>query len=291
MSLRTVTVECAGDQLTGILHEPSGAARTGILIVTGGPQYRVGSHRQFVQMARILEREGFAVLRFDCRGMGDSSGTHPGFEAMDQDIAAAHKLLLAEVPSIESVIGLGLCDAATALLLYCDSQGGFDGLVLINPWVRTEAGHASASLKHYYATKITQGAFWRKLFTGGVDFVGAARGVASNLRRALKPSSGRSAPGHEQFLRRMESGASKFRGAMLFLSSEFDLTAREFELECQRSKAWQRVLSRSNVCVLPVPRADHTFSAAESLLGAVDEIVSWASRMGFAGPSRDNGSS
>jgi exosortase A-associated hydrolase 1 len=288
LSLRTVTVECAGDHLTGILHEPSGPARTGILIVTGGPQYRVGSHRQFVQMARVLEREGFAVLRFDCRGMGDSSGTHPGFEAMDQDIAAARKMLLAEVPSIEHVIGLGLCDAATALLLYCDSQGGFDGLVLINPWVRTEAGHASANLKHYYATRFTQGAFWRKLLTGGVDFVGAVRGVGSNLRRVLKPAGG-PVSGPEQFLRRMESGASKFRGAMLFLSSEFDLTAREFESECQRSKTWQKVLSRSNVCVLPVPRADHTFSAAESLADASAGIVSWATRMGFRGPSHDSG--
>jgi pimeloyl-ACP methyl ester carboxylesterase len=67
-----------GDTLLGILHAPaivrSGTTGTGVVIVVGGPQYRGGSHRQFVQLARRLAHEGHAVLRFDVRGMGDSSG-------------------------------------------------------------------------------------------------------------------------------------------------------------------------------------------------------------------------
>ena len=50
------------------------AGPRGVLIVTGGPQYRAGSHRQFVLLARFLAARGMAVLRFDYRGMGDSEG-------------------------------------------------------------------------------------------------------------------------------------------------------------------------------------------------------------------------
>jgi len=50
------------------------AADTGVLIVVGGPQYRVGSHRQFVMLARFLADHGVPCMRFDYRGMGDVSG-------------------------------------------------------------------------------------------------------------------------------------------------------------------------------------------------------------------------
>src|SRR5262245_60307703 len=68
---RAVVFGCEGEELLGVLHEPAsdGAtgtpASTGVIIVVGGPQYRVGSHRQFVLMARELARRGHAVLRFD----------------------------------------------------------------------------------------------------------------------------------------------------------------------------------------------------------------------------------
>ena len=71
-----VVFSCGGDQLVGMVHPA--AARLGVVIVVGGPQYRVGSHRQFVLMARDLAREGYPVLRFDYRGMGDSDGAVRG---------------------------------------------------------------------------------------------------------------------------------------------------------------------------------------------------------------------
>jgi len=55
-------------------------AACGVLIVVGGPQYRVGSHRQFLLLSRRLAAEGHPVMRFDYRGMGDASGAMRGFE-------------------------------------------------------------------------------------------------------------------------------------------------------------------------------------------------------------------
>jgi exosortase A-associated hydrolase 1 len=273
---RAVSIRCGSDRLVGILHEPTQTARIGILVVVGGPQYRIGSHRQFVQMARWFAREGYAVMRFDCRGMGDSEGVHPGFEQLDPDIEAAIMTLRVEVPTLERVVGLGLCDAASALLLYCASHSGVDGLVLINAWARTELSQAKAQIKHYYSSRLIQWSFWTKLFSGGINLKSTMREYCRDLMSAFgrmtvagKPSASGS------FLQRMEAGAASFRGEMLVLTSEFDLTAREFELECRRSQTWREVLSRREVRVVSIPNADHTFSAADSLNRACTSIVTW----------------
>jgi len=38
---RPFTFSCAGAELLGVVHLPQAPARTGVLIVVGGPQYRV----------------------------------------------------------------------------------------------------------------------------------------------------------------------------------------------------------------------------------------------------------
>jgi dienelactone hydrolase len=55
-----LTFNCA-DALGGVLARPEQPTRRGVIVV-GGPQYRVGSHRQFLQLARALAAEG--VFRF-----------------------------------------------------------------------------------------------------------------------------------------------------------------------------------------------------------------------------------
>src|SRR5881398_3691346 len=90
---QAISIECEGDALVGILHEPTSPAEVGVVVIVGGPQYRVGSHRQFVLLARTLAAAGFAVLRFDYRGMGDSSGEQRSFEAASADIGTAVDVL------------------------------------------------------------------------------------------------------------------------------------------------------------------------------------------------------
>jgi len=55
---RAFTFSCQGSELVGIAHLPAVEADRGVLIVVGGPQYRAGSHRQFLLLARELAREG-----------------------------------------------------------------------------------------------------------------------------------------------------------------------------------------------------------------------------------------
>ena len=117
-SEQAVVFECAGDRLVGITAVPEVAADIGVLILVGGPQYRVGSHRQFTLLARSLAEAGFASLRFDYRGMGDSEGKKSEFDDTEDDIAAAIDAFIRSAPGVSRVVLWGLCDAASSALIF-----------------------------------------------------------------------------------------------------------------------------------------------------------------------------
>jgi len=155
-----VTIGRCEATMIGVLHAGADEAERGVVIVVGGPQIRAGSHRQFVLLARRWAAAGVPVLRFDCRGKGDSGGEFIDFEHLDDDIAAAVDALVARRPAVREVILWGLCDGASAILMYAHRDPRVAGVAIVNPWVRTEDGIARAYLKHYYARKLVQAAFW-----------------------------------------------------------------------------------------------------------------------------------
>ncbi len=219
--------DCAGECLVGILAEPAQALHDlGVIVIVGGPQYRAGSHRQFTLLARHLAAGGFPTLRFDYRSMGDSPGEPRDFLAVEADIAAAIDALLAARPALKRVVLWGLCDAASAALLYLDARPDprVAGLVLANPWVRSAASLAKTHVKHYYWQRLRQPEFWRKLLGGGVGLA-ALRSLGGNLRlaRATAPAAKLGS-----FQDRMAAGLARHTGGTLLLLSGADYTAKEF---------------------------------------------------------------
>ena len=271
---KPVIFEFRGETLVGVLHPATNAAaRLGVLVVVGGPQYRVGSHRQFVLMARDLARAGFPVLRFDYRGMGDSDGESTNFEAVGDDIRAATDRFLEAQPALDAVVLWGLCDAASAALMEGHRDRRVVGLILANPWVRTEAGKARAYLDHYYRRRLLQRSFWAKALSGKFSPARAAREWWGTWRRASKGGSADAATGH--FLDRMLYGLRAFRGPMLLLISENDLTAQEFVAYRAASRDWQQLAGRRDVRTVNLPGADHTFSSRTALDAATRSCVEW----------------
>jgi exosortase A-associated hydrolase 1 len=280
---RCIGFHCAGDDLLGILHTPSGPpSRVGLLVVVGGPQYRVGSHRQFVQTARQVASRGHAAFRFDYRGMGDSEGAPRSFEAVDDDIYAAIDAFTAALPGVDRVVIFGLCDAASAAAIYAARQDArVAGLVLLNPWARTEAGEAEAYVRHYYADRLLQRSFWQKLLSGQFRPGDSLRDLLGKLGRmrqssGLPPSAGDS-PGH--FLERMRRGLELFPHPVLLAMSGQDLTAREFESYCAKSPAWSAILTRPSLSRTDFPEADHTFSDESSLRRLGEVVAAWLGRL------------
>ncbi len=266
-----IVFDCAGTPLIGMVHSATHAANLGVVIVVGGPQYRVGAHRQFVLLARMLANAGIPTFRFDVRGMGDSGGDFPGFEAIDDDIEAAIDAFVAQEPAVERVVLWGLCEGASASLFYAHRDPRIAGLVLLNPWIRTEATYARTELRHYYGGKLTDAQFWRRLLTGDVDLLDAGQSLWSRFRKAASANAGgsgsapagtcidRNAPLPE----RMRQGLSAFDGPVLLIMSGNDLTAREFDDVTRSSPEWTPSLTHPRVTRRDLSAADHTFSRAE----------------------------
>lgn len=273
--------DCEGDRLLGMLATPAGdaapASETGVVVVVGGPQYRAGSHRQFVALARQLANEGWPCLRFDVRGMGDSEGAQRSFEALDADIAAAVDHLLACCPTVKRVLLWGLCDGASAALLYVQRRRDrrIGGLVLLNPWVRSSATLARTQVRHYYLDRLRQPAFWRKLLSGQV--AGAAlAGLVRNLRLARGGGGrGRTADAAMPFQSRMAAGWTDGRLPILLLTSERDLTAQEFLDASASDPAWQRALRENPPRHVVLPGADHTCAVPGTQALAEQAMLQW----------------
>jgi exosortase A-associated hydrolase 1 len=265
-----IIFECDGCRLIGIAAVPAKPVETGVVIVVGGPQYRSGSHRQFTLLARHLADEGIASFRFDYRGMGDSEGDMRNFEVVDADIRAAIDAFLKHVPSLSKVILWGLCDAASAALFYGHTDPRVNGLVLLNPWVHSEAGAAHVRLKYYYLNRFMQPSFWRKLLTGQVgtitsmqEIFGSIRQVAANFigRRPNKTEIGDDSSALD-FIARMLHGFKCFEGNILLILSGQDATAREFNHLITTNSDWVKASTSSKVTYFRIPDANHTFSNA-----------------------------
>ncbi len=271
-----IVFQCQGQSLVGILHQPRRAASAlGVVIVVGGPQYRVGSHRQFVSMARLLADAGYPVLRFDYRGMGDSSGAETTFESIDDDIRAAIDAFHKKQSTMRWVVLLGLCDGASAALMYSNKDVRLAGLILMNPWVRTEAGAARAVVRHYYAGRLWRRSLWLKVFSGKLELRTAIADLLRSLHRSMRAGKRHAAEPQPDFLRRMEQGIAAFGKPVLLLLSGRDLTAREFRDLCGRSPPWKRWLSSRHVTESHLSDADHTFSSDRSLAAASMNMLQW----------------
>ncbi len=258
----TLLFPCAGETLLGILGRPERPAEVGIVIIVGGPQTRVGSHRQFVLLARALATAGFPTLRFDYRGMGDSSGAQRNFEAITPDIGAAIDALQNACPAVTRIVLWGLCDAAAAALLYCDETHDprIAGLCLLNPWVRSEASLAKTQVKHYYGQRLLQKEFWLKLLSGRLNIT---QSIGELLRKVGQASSRVSHGEHLAFQERMARGLQNFSGRVLLILSGNDYTAKEFLEFTATAASWRGLLERPDLTRIDIGGADHTFSSQE----------------------------
>ena len=279
---------CGADNLAGVLHRTERkAARGVVIVVAGGPQYRAGAHRQFVSLARTLVADGYPVLRFDLRGMGDSSGTHLGFQHSNADIRAATDALLAREPQLTEVVLFGECESASGILFYAFQDARVKGAVLVNLWVRTEAGRARVIVKHYYSRRIFARELWRKIFTGQFalresfkEFVANFRTYVSGLQAGAE--SRKRARSYADIAElalpdKTAVGLNSFDGHSLILISGRDYIAKEFDEVVKESTLWQKLLLQERVKRVDLAEADHTFSRDVWRVQAVEAVRSWMS--------------
>jgi exosortase A-associated hydrolase 1 len=271
---------CDGEHLLGVLARPAQAAATGVLVIVGGPQVRAGSHRQFVLTARHLAAAGFPALRFDVRGMGDSTGPQRSFEQIGPDIGAAIDAFTAACPGLERVALWGLCDGASAALLYLHQTRDprVAGLLLLNPWVRSDAGLARTHVKHYYRQRLMERTFWRKLASGQVA-LSALSGLWRNIGTAFGRRSAGAQADPASYRDRMAEAWAAFTGPRLLLLSERDHTAKEFLEYTAANAAWRAALAARPADRVTLGGADHTCSTPGAQAQAQAASLAWLQRL------------
>ncbi|MGH8802466.1 MAG: hypothetical protein ACREX6_09285, partial [Casimicrobiaceae bacterium] len=185
---------------------------------------------------------------------------------------------------------------ASAALIYVSAGDApaVSGLVLVNPWVRSDETFARTRIRHYYVRRIFAVGFWRKLLTGRVRVGAALDEVREVLRAAqgaredkaqMDGANASAAPADQAnvaavsertpFRQRMLDGFHGFAGPVLLLMSERDLTAREFDTYARSDPHWKKLLGRPAVTRCDIADADHTFSATEARRGVERATIDW----------------
>lgn len=270
-----VVFKCQDKNLVGIVHAPKNP-ESGLVLVSGGDQYRVGSHRLFVDLARVLAGAGIAVMRFDHRGVGDSHAPYQGFENMHIDIDAAVAELRNQCPGIKRLVLGGLCDGASASLISAGQVASIDELALINPWVQTSDLEARTRLLNYYGGRLQSIDFWKKLIRGQIkisESFNSLIGYTKMFFQSIFKFGG--ATEDLDYVKRMHVGAEKFNGPVFILLSGQDLVAQQFQQLATIDKGWKQTLEDSKFHIAKLPAADHTFSTNEEREKFEQAMLDW----------------
>lgn len=232
-------MRCEGETLLATLDGPEDA-RVGWLFVMGGSQTRVGPHRLYERLAARLAEAGQAVIRFDRRGVGDSSGSDTGYLDSGPEAATALAALKDHFPNLSNILGFGLCDGASALALVAPR---LSGAVLANPWVVEPVDELppAAAIRGHYRQRLRDPRAWLRLLRGGVDF--------GKLWRGLRRSRGRD---DDSLARHVAEGLPPNSRIVL---AEGDGTAQAFVA------AWSGLGNKKPAAeILTIPTSSHSFA-------------------------------
>ena len=258
------------------LEVPVGAAsRPGVLFVVGGPQTRVGAHRQFLRWARTFAAAGHATCRYDRAGRGDADGERLPPESAGAELLSALQQAMAAT-GVKRWVVFGLCDGATVGLLHGSGHAAVAGVVAVNPWVPAAEEVASQALvSGYYARRWLDPRFWQRLFTGQVAGLKALRGWLAHRARAARTGDNRTVAAlPERLLQAVEASSTP----TLWILSGKDRTADEFRALVGSSPRWQAALSRTGHARHVIAEADHTLSTAAHHDRVATLVGAWLTR-------------
>ncbi len=264
---------CEGATLSATLDGSLQATR-GILILSGGNEIRSGGHRGMAQLAQSVACDNIAVFRFDRRGIGDSNGENAGFEGSDADLAAAMAAFQAACPALTHITGLGLCDAAAALILHTAATE-LDQLILLNPWTLETAaqseGHddapappSAAAVRARYIAKLKNPREILRLISGGVNLGKLWRGVM-HARQAQPPIDPHGLPA--LLHRNLATLATPTR----ILIAQKDTTAMAF-MGYLNSRDWADVRDNRAIQIVERGTASHSFAGADDAAWLADQV-------------------
>lgn len=114
--MKAIDISGPAGRLEAVLVTPEGPPRASAVLCHAHPLHGGTMHfRLLFHVARVLRDEGFAVLRFQFRGVGRSEGTYDEGRGEREDARAVVHYLAGELPGIPVLLGGFSFGAATAL--------------------------------------------------------------------------------------------------------------------------------------------------------------------------------
>lgn len=259
-----------GEQLYGCLYQPPVQPKSGILIAPPLGRERLRVYRELACSSRALARQGYAVLRFDYRGEGESEGTfqEATLSSRAQDLVTAAGLLR-ERTGCEEVVLLGVREGALVVLLALERLPA-ERIILCEP-ICNPRGHAKQLIrsnlvlqKQYYGkARLSSDEIVQRLEAGEAVSI-----YGFQLGRPLVEELERLAP--EALLE-----AFTGRSALIYF-------APKEAPPKQALAAWQERLQRRGSCEAICARLNFSWTTKkvwDARLGALDEaLAGWLER-------------
>ncbi len=173
---RLVTFENEGQKLYGVVGLPAEGTPMGcVVFVHGWGGCRMGPHRIIVQSCRTLNARGYASLRFDLRGRGESEGDDTNLDGMISDTCEAAKFLMAE-SGCKTAAVWGVCSGGNVAIgaatlmpeidrLICWSVLPFQTHKSTKDDIKKTGSNAASYVKKAFKLET-----WKKLVGGRINF-------------------------------------------------------------------------------------------------------------------------
>ena len=302
-----------GINILGISHVPGGNAKmVGVVLLCPGHQYRVGPHRMYVKLARVLTEEGYHVLRVDAEGIGDSNG-----EFSDQMIHEVHgriqrgcfvnfsKKIIRHYRKdygLRKLIVSGLCGASLTGLLASKTCKEIDGLVGFGlPFVYADvpnridnstaqnrnrakndigAEHSTAfknneSLLNSYIWKVFSISSWKRTLSMQTDFCLLGRTLWHSVQRAIFKRN------PAVIYKAIEAMNNLFvsKREILLIYSGNDFHYKNFQFVLNNNSLLRDNFEKHKDSVVVIENANHTMTMPEWELEFHNIFIEWLNRV------------
>jgi pimeloyl-ACP methyl ester carboxylesterase len=265
-----------GGRLFGILTTPvrghDASSAPVFVLLNAGLLHRVGPFRMHVRLARALAYSGFATVRLDLSGRGDSP-RRPGMNTLESvplDHADVDALLRSRFGPVPRVFA-GLCAGADNAVRFSLRDPHTVGLVLLDPVTDAVPGYRRALLVQQLTTPGRYAAALKRTSRSlGLAPADTARRVTTTNPLAL-----RDLPTREDMRTALEAIHTR-RGHVLAVFTSYALDY--YSAEGQLASALGLDPGQQYCTERFWPEAEHTYTLESHRQRVISEIVGWANR-------------
>ena len=274
--------------LVGVLTEPVCNEKSdlpnnavGVLLLNAGLIHHIGPNRVYVKLARRLAENGFAVVRFDYSGIGDSSPRRDKLPVSESIIAETRSAMeqLQDSKGVKEFVLIGLCAGAATAYRMATIDRRVRKVIMINPLLpNTQQVGMMRQMSHYRYNALFKPSSWLKLFAMRINYRRALQVLGYLLKKQVRPSSVKHREPDEivQALRKGFRCLHDQEVHTLLINSDEDVGGKYFkEMVREEFKAMQ---ASGYLTTRILAGSDHTVTPLKCQDILLDMISNWLSQ-------------